>query len=368
MTVIKTVLSRLMRYPHSAVFDKDPLPGIAFHINHSDGLMWSIADEVMAVELQSETLEYRLDQFTIGTLIARMELDGILVAKPSAYFFGRSARVLLDGSGDATKLGGDAVLGFKSHLWVTFSAFAAELRLAKSMVTEALRQMIITQAEDEWLDLWGALYDVPRLPSESNELLQERIPREAFRLRVNKYAIEQAILDITGNRIHLREAWTRMFRLDTSRLSGTDRLVSGDEWRYGYIQPVAKGLFDWGEALDVIERNKAAGVVIFQPVAEIEQFVDGNLDGTVAFGIAATFGAWVRPTFDFRLDYLRLSETAPHRNWTSSIDTQMVLMSVEGVTAGPVTIDGSTAFSRVTTTEWTNRRTWNGGTWRNWGE
>lgn len=382
---IKSVLSKLIRYPHGAVFDKSPDAGVAFHINHPDGLIWSIVDEVLTVKMPSVTTEYHLSRYTIGSLIAALQYDGVQVAKPSAYFFGRSSRVLLDGNGDASKPGGDALLGFKSDLWVTFAAFAAELRLAKLQVTEALKQMIITQAEGEWLDLWGSLYDVQRLPGEPDSDYQKRIPEEAFRLRVNKFAIEKAILDITGNRIHLREAWSRMFRLDSSRMSGTHRLVSGEEWRYGYIQPYAKGLFDWGNALEVIERNKAAGVIVFQPVAEIDRYVDAHLDGTISFGVAATAGAWVRPTFDFRLDYLQLSQTQPHRNWTASILSVMGLMNISktgsweskggGWSKQPwghwteyITLDGSTSFSRITTTEWVQRRTWNGGSWRNWGE
>ena len=202
---IKSILSKLIRYPHSAIFDKSPDAGIAFHINHPVGLSWTIADEIMTVKLGATTHRYDLSEFKIGTLVAKMKTDGIYVESESPYFFGRSARVLLDGKGDASKAGGDTILGFKSHLWVTFAAFASELRLAKIAVTEALRQMIITQAEDEWLDLWGSLYDVPRLPSEIDSDYQVRIPEEAFRLRVNKFGIEKAVLDLTGKRVHIRE-------------------------------------------------------------------------------------------------------------------------------------------------------------------
>src|SRR5690606_20140741 len=121
---------------------------------------------------------------------------------------------------------------------------------------------------------------------------QQRIPQEAFRLRVNKYAIEKAIHDLTGVRVFIRETWPDMFRLDESRLSGRHRLVNGDQWRYGYIQPVASGLFDWTGVLDIIERNKAAGVIVLPPLVEVVDYVDAMLDGTISLGIAAHYGSW----------------------------------------------------------------------------
>lgn len=382
---IKSVITKLISYLHGAVFDKDPEAAVVFHLNHPDGLTWSVRQEVLTVSLPIISFTYDLSMYSVGQLVAALQSDGIQVERESSYFFGRSARVILDGGGDARKAGSDALVGFRSPLWATFAAFAAELRLAKLQVSEALRQMVITQAEGEWLDLWGSLYDVQRNPAESDADYQTRIPEEAFRLRVNKFAIEKAILDLTGNRIHLREAWSRMFRLDYSQLSGTHRLVSGEEWRYGYIQPVAKGLFDWGDALAIIERNKAAGVIVFQPVAEIDWFVNAQIDGTVSYGSRSTFGAWARPEFDFRLDYLKLSLTAPHRNWTAAHISTMGIININktgswqavggtwsknpwGHWTKYVTVNGTTAFSRVTTTEWVSRRTWNGGSWRTWGE
>ena len=362
--MIKSTLKKLLRYPHSAVFDKDPVVVAAMRLNSSSGLTWRITDEIMSVSIGGTERTYDLADFTVGTLIQRLTDDGAVVQLPSAQLFGRSARVLMDGKGDSSKAGEDAILGFTSPLWITYAAYASELRQAKKQVNEALKQMVITQAEDEWLDLWGSLYDVPRLDGETDADYQVRIPEEAFRLRVNKYAIEKAILDLTGNRIHLRETWSRMFRLDESRMSGTHRLVNGDAWRYGYIQPYAKELFDWGNALEVIERNKAAGVIVFDPIAEIDRHVDAEMAGIISFGVLATAGAWVRPSSDFKLDFLRLDTTTAHRNWTAACFTTAVLMST--VDAGSEALNGLTVFAHVTTTEWTNRRTWNGGSWRTW--
>lgn len=320
-----TILKKLLRYPHKAVFDKSPEAGIALRINRPLGINWAIADEILTLRFEGIERSYNLSGFTVGTLSNKLQDDGIYVAGLEPYFAGRSARVLIEGVGNSAEHGGDTLLGFKSDLWVTYAAYASELREAKTQVSEALKQMIITQAEGEWLDLWGALYDVPRKILEPDQLYQHRIPEEAFRLRLNRYAIKKAVKDLTGHMIFIRETWPFMFRLDESRLSSTSRLVDNEQWRYGYIQPVAKYSFDWSDALEVIERNKGAGIIVLKPLVEIEWFIDAQVDGDVSFGVLSEFGAYIRPTFDFRVDVLRLSETNQHRNWVSRIDIETVI-------------------------------------------
>ena len=35
--MIETTLQRLLKYPHAAVFDKDPLAELAIRVRHDDG-------------------------------------------------------------------------------------------------------------------------------------------------------------------------------------------------------------------------------------------------------------------------------------------------------------------------------------------
>lgn len=320
---IRSYLQKLIRYPHPAVFNKDPLPGIAFHMHAPGGVQWRVLDEVMTVEHGGNTVVYDLQAIpTVSALIDLLRDDGIEVERPSAYFYGRTPRVLLDGAGDTGTPGGDVVLGFQSLLWATYAAYASELRLAKAQVSEALKQMIITQAEGEWLQVWGSMFGVPPIDGEPDSSYQQRIPDEAFRLRVNGLAIEQAVYDLTGHHIFIRETWPDLFRLDASRLSGTHRLPDNDQWRYGYIQPLSNQLIDWSAVLPIIQRNKAAGVIVLPPSMQVGQLIDARVDGAIYLGHLHEFGAWVRQIHEFRLDVLRLDTTAPHRNWSPGVDVE----------------------------------------------
>ncbi|BCP56326.1 hypothetical protein K32_49430 [Kaistia sp. 32K] len=378
------MLQKLLRHPHNAVFDKSADAVPAFRLQHQDGAAWVVDEGVLAVSTPSISRKYRLADHTIGSLILRLKVDGFTVVSVSTYLFGRSARVLVPGSGSQAQSNGDQLMGFRSLLWAIYSAFAPELVEAKRQVGEALKQMVITTAEGEWLDLWGNLYSVPREDGEKDGDYQRRIPEEAFRLRVNKIAIEQAVFDLTGKRIVLLETWRNMFRLDESVLSGSDRLVDSDRWRYGYIQPVAKELIDWTEVLKVIDRNRAAGVIILPPQSEISDFVDGRVDGTIAFGMLARFGALVRTLDEARLDWMQLGNTHQIRNWGVRIDAEWAWVILGGV-AGEVSLGameefmgwfisaaapeqqsagiGSETGGTVNFNRWTRNRTWSRETW-----
>lgn len=338
----QTMLQKLLRYPHQAVFDTSPDGEWAFSLTHPDGLRWQVHDGLLLVETGlHQHFAYELHRYTIGSLINRMRADGIVCHNVSPRFFGRSAGVLMPGSGGPE----DRLMAHRSLIWSLFGAYALELGIAKAQVKEALKQMIIWQAEGRWLDLWGDLYGVLREEGEQDSAYQDRIPQEAFRLRLNKYAIEQAVLELTGQRISIRETWPEMFRLDHSRLSGTHRLVNDERWRYCYIEPVAHELVDWSKVMPVIMRNKAAGVIVLPPAVELSVWVEAMLKGEISFGTLVEHAAWVRQIAEFRVDYLRLDITQPHRNWR-------------------LTMDAETSVSNyVSDRTWENIEHWDGETW-----
>lgn len=320
-----SVLKKLLKHPHGAVFDKSPDSAVAFLLRGDGGIVWTVSDGFMTVTSGEKTFSYDLSSYTVGSLINRLKGNGFSPADPSFFFFSRSALVLVEGSGNTDESNGDRVFAYKSMLWALYSSYAPELRRAKVQVLQALRQMIIWQSEGEWTDVWGNLFGISRENAEIDPHYATRIPREAFRLRVNKYAIEMAIRELTGRKVFIQETWPDMFRLDESRLSGTSRLASGDQWRYGYIQPVATELFDWTGVLEVIERNKAAGVIVLPPLVELTDFVDGHLNGKVSFGILAAFGAVIRTNDDVRLDWMELGNTTHNRNWRVRIYDQWAM-------------------------------------------
>lgn len=325
-----SMLKRLLGSLHRAVFDTSPDSSIAFFIRHPDGVTWSVADEKLVATVNGFSKSYALDKLTVGQLAGQMVLDGFEVQGVNAEFSGLSASVLIEGSGNTLTSNGDRLYGFRDLLHSLFSAYARELRSAKEQIGEAIRQMVITQAEGEWLDLWGALYNTPRPANMADPKYQTLIPQEAFRLRVNGYAIEKAIFDLTGQPVQIEEPWTDIFRLDSSRLSSLHRFYDGDSVGYHIIRPVADEPIVWDGIIDIIERNKAAGVIVLPPEERNRTFVRDPLVGKIWAQNWSMVGDLVRVSNLPYLDNtLRLSDYVIDRNYLTAITSLQMLSSLE---------------------------------------
>lgn len=282
-----TTLDRLVSYPHAAVFDATPDARLVMRIQHQDGATWTITDEVLTASAGVSTFRYDLATLTVAGLAAALTSDGFQASSVSPDFADLGATVLIEGAGTYANEGGDQLQGFTSLMWALFSGYAPEVRELSYAVGQAIRQMVIPQSEGEWLDLWGTLYGVPRNSAELDGTYAPRIPQEAFRIRVNAFAIEDAVFDATGYRITIVEPWKSLFRLsDNGVLSGDAHLYDGANWGYHLIQPVAAGHVDWAAILPIIERNKAGGVIVIGPrediAAELVSF--NHRAGCASFG------------------------------------------------------------------------------------
>lgn len=257
-----TTLQRLLKHPHAAVFDKDPLAELVLRVSHAGGSSWVVAAGVLTVVAGGEEFTYQLAGYTVSTLANAMQADGLSVTRVNSQYGHLSALALVEGASDQWLSNGDHLRVFTSLLWALLQGYSREVDAAQEQIRQALLQMVIATAEGEWLDLWGTLYDVPRLAGESDADLRTRIPREAFRLRVNALGIEQAILDATGWVVRIDEPWKDVFTLDQSMLSGPDRFYDGGRYGPHLISPYTRDAVDWGRVLDVIHRNRAAGVMV----------------------------------------------------------------------------------------------------------
>lgn len=157
-----TILQRLLKHPHAAVFDKAPHAELVMRVRHDDGFVWAVADNVLSVTAGAFEKDYDLTAMTVGELAAELEADGFEVNALSSAFTGLSAVVLVEGRGDQDQSNGDKITGFTNLLYSFLGAYGRELRAAGGQIEQGLRQMVIHQAEDSWLDLWGALYNTPR--------------------------------------------------------------------------------------------------------------------------------------------------------------------------------------------------------------
>jgi hypothetical protein len=286
---MSTTLQRLLDYPHAAVFDKDPLASLAFRLNHPMGAAWTVAEGTLSASFASaEPFTYDLSAMTVSELADALRADGFTVLSESPDAAGMSALALVEGSGYQFESNGDHLNVFNSLLWSLFTGYAGEMRQARYQVGQALRQMIIPQAEGEWLDVWGGLYGVPRKGEQSDAAYAPRIPQEAFRKRVNAHGIELAVLDETGYRISIREPWKEIFRLDSSLLSGPHKFYDGSTTGYHLIRPVATSNVDWAQVLPIIARNKAAGVIVLEPEGQRMSHVDASDGHTIDVSIIRT--------------------------------------------------------------------------------
>lgn len=315
---MSTTLSRLLKYPHAAVFDKSPTEELAFRLQHTGGSTWAIGDAVLTATRGGTDFTYDLKALTVGQLTLALMADGFTVLMISAAFYSRSALVLVEGRGDQFASNGDNVFAYTSILWALLGGYAVELRSAKLQIQEALRQMVITQAENEWLDLWGTLYATPRLINEPDAAFAQRIPREAFRLRCNARGIELAIRDATGFDVRIEEPWTNIFRLDESLLSGPDAFYDGEYVGYHLIRPLIRSSVDWPAVLAVIERNRAAGIAVLGPKLIWSTLVDASVSPfEVSFGGLARNEAFIPYSDRALLDYDAIEELPilnyPHR-------------------------------------------------------
>lgn len=306
-----TALQRLLSYPHQAVFDPSPASELAFRVKGQNQCVWTIGDELMSVTDGAAQFSYDLNEFTVGELVAQLATDGFTVDAFSAEFAGLSAKVLVEGSGTQVGSNGGQVSGFKSLEWALFGGYAKEIREARYQVGQAIRQMVVGDSEGEWLDLHAALYDQTRKSGQTDQSLATQIPAEAFRVRVNALAIEQAIFDATGKAVTIEEPFSLMFRLSESILSGADRFYDGSNIGPNLIQPSSKQPIDWSDVIPVIMRNKAAGVIMLEPISRPSSFVTGGLDGTCSVGITASYVDMCRAQGEDRLNFMSLSNESP---------------------------------------------------------
>lgn len=324
----QTTTTRLLKYPHAAVFDPSPAPELALRLRNPAGLVWEIADATLRLAVAplawdgnqnfnglydwgTTQRSYGLTGKTVGELADELRADGHEIAFENADLAERGAHVLIAGSGDQGTSNGDHIQAYTSLMWCLFDAYAVEVDAARYQVGQALRQMVMTQAEGEWLDVWANLYGVPRRAGETDAALQARIPKEVFRLRVNGLAIEQAVDDVAGQTVTIDEPWKRMFHLSQSALSGADHLQDGRYYTYHVIQPVGVEGTDWSLAYPVLERNKAAGIEIAAPRIDFpawEITLQPPVEYRIERGLAEYRGSGIYGTQDQILGVMRLSD------------------------------------------------------------
>ncbi|ECZ5235222.1 hypothetical protein AH156_19720 [Salmonella enterica subsp. enterica serovar Enteritidis] len=298
---MKTMLERLLGHLHRAVFDVTADQVVAFTLDGPAGSRWVAKDENFDITFaDGTTLHYDLNKFSsMVQFAAQLKHDGMSPTNlnPETLYF--SGITMLELSGEAGK--GNPVTVYRDILHAIFGAYSREMRQAQDMVNDGINQMFIPTADDGFLDTWGNLFGVPR-ESDDDPKYRKKIPEEAFRIRVNSYAIQKTVKDQTGFDITLQEPWRDIFRLDESYLSGADRFYDGNDVGYFIVQPVSNGNVDWNTVIPIIKRNLAGGVAVLKPIVQSIFYVNDPLDGTIWWQNWTQYGVWVRTDVMPRLD------------------------------------------------------------------
>lgn len=298
--MIKTMLERLLGHLHRAVFDTTADQIAAFYLDGPAGWRWDAQDENFDVfDAKGVMTRIDLNKHTMNTLAAALTALGMKVTRLDYDTRHYSGITMLELEGKAGKP--QPVMIYKDILHAIFGAYSREMRAAATAVDEGIKQLVIPTANDGFLNDWGRMFGVPRGNKDDTDYRID-IPREAFRLRVNGYAIEQAVLDQTGYNITLEEPWRNIFRLDESQISGTNRFYNGDDIGYFLVQPVSLTYVDWDLVIPIIKRNLAAGIVLLPQQVRGVFLVNDPLAGNIWWQNWGIYGTWVKTDKMPRLD------------------------------------------------------------------
>ncbi|EJG5414281.1 hypothetical protein NAD41_000882 [Salmonella enterica] len=298
--MVRTMLERLLGHLHRAVFDTTTDDVVAFMLNGPAGSRWVAKDENFDITFaDGRAVHFDLNDYTMGTFMQALTDAGMTVsdAEPDTRHFSGITMLELEGQAGTPQ----PVTLYKDILHALFGAYSREMRAAKTAVMDGINQLHIPSADDGFLDDWGKMFNVPRGGMKDEDYRIE-IPREAFRLRVNSFAIEQAVRDKTGYEITLEEPWRDIFRLDESFLSGDNKFYKDEDVGYFLVQPVTYKGADWDVVMPIIKQNLAAGVFALEPTTRGSFWVKDPLNGNIWWQEWTMWGTWVRTDEMPRLD------------------------------------------------------------------
>lgn len=336
------MLNRLLDSTYSA-FDKNPNAQVALRVTHPDGVTWQVADRVLALgtEAGAQLATIALRGRTMDELAGLIEEAGCQIVYLNDDLATRAADCLLPGSARQSDTNGDVLRAYDSLLWSVLDAFAVVLEDASEDVAAALRQLYLGTASSELLDVWGDYFGAVRIEGEGDDAYRLRIIAETLRPRVNKFAIEDAIKASTGHAVEIYEPWRNQFTLGQSRLDGTDHIADGAYWTHNVIQPVTTEQVDWTEILKVVERSRAAGVVVAPPRFDARLFADATIHPQVQAGATQTMSMQAFNEASGRLDGFALGDEAPPpMNWKAAMSQLITVHNAQGL-ADPASIDAT---------------------------
>lgn len=282
-----TLLERL----HSG-FDLDPDAAVALILTHAQGVSWWVADSRLVVGTETGTplVDISLTSGTLDDVVTALTLGGVTVSYRNPDLAGLHASILIESSGVESHSSGNMIYGHRSVLWAFMGGLSVEVDVAAAQVPLALEQAELHSAGGDWLDYWGGYFKLARTLGQSDADYLDLIVSETLRHRSNKYAIENAIRYATGYVVEIDEPWEWMFVLDKSTLSGADKVKDGVTIGRNLIRPISLVGIDWSVVTPIIERNRAAGVLMLQPITRTSAVIHANISPNLATALTRVPG------------------------------------------------------------------------------
>ncbi|MBN3839265.1 hypothetical protein [Burkholderia sp. Ac-20349] len=192
-------------------FNKDPKAYLALRVNYGNGpFTWTVQDGTLTgMSGVTQLFSFDLSQYTLGQLInALVAVPGVTVPYSESGSWNLSALVLLDATGDQSQSNGDHLMAYSSLLWALLEPWARELAAIATQIQQALLQMSLKTASNEWVDEWGGYFNVPRQSGELDAAYAARIIMEVLRPRGNNVAIEAALFELLGQKVTVTDLYT----------------------------------------------------------------------------------------------------------------------------------------------------------------
>jgi len=284
------------------VFDPDPDQFLALRLSYNGGMTWRIRDAVLTTTVSGgigQNLSIDLTQYTLSELVDHLAAQPgySIPTAASSSMLSLSARVLITGEGDINTSNGDHLYGYTSLVWVYLEAIGVELKRIRSQIPEAIKQMNLVEAQDEWLDELGSYYGVKRIQGEKDASYGPRIIAEVVRPRSNNISMEKAISYYTGQQTTVTDVtvYGDLFPLYNGRIS------RDSQYNYRASATPLYGLFDIEYGYDllsgedptefnsrvhaIIDRLRAAGTHLralsLKAAVITDQFTAPTDEGTV---------------------------------------------------------------------------------------
>ena len=250
------------------VFDPDPAPVLALRVRHADGATWAVAGDTLTLHGGDTPSVWDLNDYSLATLATALTAAGFEVVYLNPAVSHLSALTLLEGAGDQGNSNGDHLSIFTAPLAVLLAALGQALGEGRAAIAAALAQLILPNATQEWADLFGEIFGIPRRGT-----VQDSPYLDLARLIAHYNPI-----GTSGHEYSLHAAWEVFFGnlLGLPRKSGESAQHYHDRLVYDALQrpalalpPLESDAVYTARIIEEIKRSRSSPAVILRNIRRL---------------------------------------------------------------------------------------------------